>query len=691
MELKILWGIISRRKWIMLQTFLLISLTVIVGTSQLPLVYESKTVLLFETQSSIAESFLLSNIGMIDNPGSISKPSVNSIETNVEIATSDLILNKVISNLQLSNNKGQLLEPDEILGTSIIAKFDPPPSIKVEAVTDTDLFEIVVRSTDPEEAAMIANTVADACIQNNLKQKKQEYKNVKTLVQDQIESVRSKYLTALMEMKTFSNEQQSLDISLETNNTINRISALMVDKEEAILDISQIRTRINELKRQLNQQDQETILSTTSDENSYISELRDTIIEYEMKIEETLVEKKKDHPDVQILIRQLKKAKAELNREIALSKDYATALLTQKRDYAASKSRLKALDKEIGKHMKDFSSVSEKIFKEAQLNLNIKINQDLYQSILKYLYQIRIGEIIILPDIRVIEKASVPDLGKPQSPKKVVNFIVGLFLGGLFGFLMGFLIDYLDDTIKTKKDLEKAGATLLGTIPKVKKKDGILILNKPPKDPLVEAYRSIRNSIKFASLDKPVRSLVITSSITDAGKTTMVSNLAISMAQEGKNVLLLDMDYRQPMIHSVFGLQNHEGGTNVLSQQNNAEEVIQHTDIRNLNILSSGPVPLDPGKLIESNKVKELIEALSARFDIVLIDTPPILVVDDAIVLADIVDEFIIVVESGKETNTVFKQVQERLSFSKISPIGVILNKVQIGRGKDNYGYYYQG
>jgi capsular exopolysaccharide synthesis family protein len=675
----------------MLQTFLLISLTVIVGTSQLPSVYESKTVLLFETQSSITESFLLANIGMIDNPGSISKPSVNSIENNVEIATSDLILNKVISNLQLSNNKGQLLEPDEILSTSIIAKFDPPPSIKVEAVTDTDLFEIVARSTDPEEAAMIANTLAEACIQNNLKEKKQEYKNAKTLVQDQIESVRSKYLTALMEMKTFSNEQQSLDISLETNNTINRISALMVDKEEAILDISQIRTRINELKKQLNQQDQETILSTTSDENSYISELRDTIIEYEMKIEETLVEKKKDHPDVQILIRQLKKAKAELNREIALSKDYATALLTQKRDYAASKSRLKALDKEIGKHMKDFSSVSEKIFKEAQLNLNIKINQDLYQSILEYLYQIRIGEIIILPDIRVIEKASVPDLGKPQSPKKVVNFIVGLFLGGLFGFLMGFLTDYLDDTIKTKKDLEKVGATLLGTIPKVKKKDGILILNKPPKDPLVEAYRSIRNSIKFASLDKPVRSLVITSSITDAGKTTMVSNLAISMAQEGKNVLLLDMDYRQPMIHSVFGLQNHEGGTNVLSQQNNAEEVIQHTDIRNLNILSSGPVPLDPGKLIESNKVKELIEALSARFDIVLIDTPPILVVDDAIVLADIVDEFIIVVESGKETNTVFKQVQERLSFSKISPIGVILNKVQIGRGKDNYGYYYQG
>lgn len=618
MELKILWGIISRRKWIMLQTFLLISLTVIVGTSQISSVYEAKTVLLFETQSSRAESFLLANIGMIDNPGSISEPSVNSIENNVEIATSDLILNKVISNLQLSNNKGQLLEPDELLGTSIIAKFDPPPSIKVEAVTDTDLFEIVARSTDPEEAAMIANTLAEACIQNNLKQKKQEYKNVKALVRDQIEPVRSKYLTALMEMKTFSKEQQSLDLGLETNNTINRISDLMVDKEEAILDISQIRTRINELKKQLNQQDQETILSTTSDENSYISELRDTIIEYEMKIEETLVEKKKDHPDVQILIRQLKKAKAELNREIALSKDYATALLTQKREYAALKSRLKALDKEIGKHMKDFSSVSEKIFKEAQLNLNIKINQGLYQSILEYLYQIRIGEIIILPDIRVIEKASVPDLGKPQSPKKVVNFIIGLFLGGLFGFLMGLLTDYLDDTIKTKKDLEKVGATLLGTIPKVKKKDGLLILNKPPKDPLVEAYRSIRNSIKFASLDKPVRSLVITSSIPDAGKTTMVSNLAISMAKEGKNVLLLDMDYRQPMIHSVFGLQNHEGGTNVLSQQNNAEEVIQQTDIRNLNILGSGPVPPDPGKLIESNKVKELIKSLSARFDIVL-------------------------------------------------------------------------
>jgi len=687
MELKIIWDVFWRRKWIIIQVFLIISLTVIISSFFLTPVYESTVRLLLK--KSTTESSVLTNIGIQDNK-SMAEKSDYEMENNVEIATSKPILDTVILNLQISDAKGELMEPDKILNPGLLNMLNPEPTIEVNAVEESDLFEITATSANPEEAAMIANTLAQECIKENSAQKIEEYKYIKEFITNQINTVKDKYITALNQIKLFSSEHKTLDIEYEIQNTIDRLSDLMKEKEATIIELSETRAKITEFQKQLDKQSEQIVLGSTSIGNTYIEQLRNNIISYEMQLEEVLVEKKKDHPDARILEQKLKKSRSELDREIFLSKHYSSDLLTLKRDLAALEEHLSGLNTEIDTHRISFSSIPDKVFKNSQLKIDVEINQDLYKSMLEYLYQIRIAELSIFPDIRIIEEASVSKIEKPASPNKILNSLLGIFLGVICGFGLGFLIDYLDDTIKTREDVKKTGAILLGAVPKLKKNGRALISDKSPKDPICEAYRSIRNSIRFSSLDQPIKSLLVTSPIANEGKSTTACNLAISMTLEGKKVLLLDGDFRLPTVHKFFDLQNHIGSTNILlNQVTDASEAIQESGITNLSILSSGPIPPDPAKLIESKKMKELITDLSCRFDMVIIDSPPMLVANDAVILAGIADAVIIIMESNRETYSIFNQAKEIFTLANIKPMGVILNKFHMDRSQ-KYNYYYK-
>ncbi len=248
MELKIIWDIIWRRKWVILQVFLIISLTIIIGSFLLPPVYESTSLLLLE--KSTTESSFLANIGLQGNKSITPDSGEYSMENNIAIATSKSVLNTIISILQLANSKGELLEADEILKPGLLQKIHPHPTIEVNAVDDTDLFEIVSTSTDPDEAAMVSNTLAEECIKNNLRQKKEDYKKSKQFIANQIKTVKKKYILALKEIKRFRTEQKTLDIESETENTINRISELLKEKEDIVIDLSKKQVRTKKVRKQ---------------------------------------------------------------------------------------------------------------------------------------------------------------------------------------------------------------------------------------------------------------------------------------------------------------------------------------------------------------------------------------------------------------------------------------------------------
>lgn len=218
-----------------------------------------------------------------------------------------------------------------------------------------------------------------------------------------------------------------------------------------------------------------------------------------------------------------------------------------------------------------------------------------------------------------------------------------------------------------------------------------LITNNDPKSPISEAFRTLRTNIQFSSIDKEIRTIVITSSKPGEGKSIVAANLAISISQEGKKVLLIDCDMRKPTVHKVFNITNIHGLTNILMGNKELSDM-EHKfngEASTLSILPSGPIPPNPSELLGSNRMKAFLEQIRLDYDMVILDSPPIGLVTDSAILSTLVDGTILVVAAGQVEVEVAKRSRELLDKVNANIIGVVLNKIPIsGRGSYKYSYY---
>ncbi|MGG0485185.1 CpsD/CapB family tyrosine-protein kinase [Priestia aryabhattai] len=214
-----------------------------------------------------------------------------------------------------------------------------------------------------------------------------------------------------------------------------------------------------------------------------------------------------------------------------------------------------------------------------------------------------------------------------------------------------------------------------------------LLAHTNPKDPVTEQYRTIRTNIQFSRTDEEIKSLVLTSSGPAEGKSTTAANLATVYAQQGLNVLLIDGDLRKPTAHYTFRLENHTGLTNVLTKQLPLGQAVQQTEVPNLYVLTSGPIPPNPSELLASKQMGEVLAEMKEQFDMVIFDTPPILAVADAQILANQVDASLLIVSSAKTEKDAALKAKELLTHAKSKLLGAVLNNRKMEEG--NYYYYY--
>ncbi|MED4047515.1 CpsD/CapB family tyrosine-protein kinase [Priestia megaterium] len=214
-----------------------------------------------------------------------------------------------------------------------------------------------------------------------------------------------------------------------------------------------------------------------------------------------------------------------------------------------------------------------------------------------------------------------------------------------------------------------------------------LLAHNSPKDPVAEQYRTIRTNIQFSNVDQDIKAIIVTSSGAEEGKSTTASNLATVYAQQGLSVLLIDADLRKPTGHYTFRLENHIGLTNVLTRQSTLAQAVQESEIPHLSVLTSGPIPPNPSELLASGQMAELLKEMKEQFDMIIFDTPPILAVADAQILANQVDGTILVVSSGKTEKDAALKSKELLSNAQGKLLGVVLNNRKVEEG--NYYYYY--
>lgn len=215
-----------------------------------------------------------------------------------------------------------------------------------------------------------------------------------------------------------------------------------------------------------------------------------------------------------------------------------------------------------------------------------------------------------------------------------------------------------------------------------------LISRMDPRAPEAEAYRELRTSIQFSSIDRPIRSIVVTSSGQDEGKSTTAANLAIAVAQVGRRVILCDADLRRPCLHALFGLPNHLGLSSVVLGAP-LEEALQHTEVGDLLLLASGPVPPNPAELLGSQRMESVIEDLARRADYVVFDTPPVGLVTDGAELASRADLTLLVISSGKTRRDEARRAKDLLEKVRAPLVRAVLNQVKPA-GRDRYHYRYQ-
>nr|WP_204956053.1 CpsD/CapB family tyrosine-protein kinase [Metabacillus crassostreae] len=209
-----------------------------------------------------------------------------------------------------------------------------------------------------------------------------------------------------------------------------------------------------------------------------------------------------------------------------------------------------------------------------------------------------------------------------------------------------------------------------------------------PKSPIAEQFRTIRTNIQFSSIDKELQTIIVTSSGPGEGKSTTTANLAVVFAQQGKRVLLMDADMRKPTVHYTFRIENHKGLSNVLTRQATLGEAVNVTSQDNLWVLSSGPIPPNPSELLGSKGMIALLEQAKDEYDIVILDTPPVLAVTDAQILSNVADGVVLVVSSGKTEVDSAKKAKELLESAKAKIMGVVLNNKKV---QDSQHYYYYG
>ncbi len=213
-----------------------------------------------------------------------------------------------------------------------------------------------------------------------------------------------------------------------------------------------------------------------------------------------------------------------------------------------------------------------------------------------------------------------------------------------------------------------------------------LIAESDPKSPASEAYRTLRTNIQFAGLDRPCRSIVITSASVGEGKTTTVANFGVVAAQAGSRVCLVDSDLRRPALHRLFGVENKRGLTTALIEGVPFVEVAQPTSIPNLSIVTSGPRPPNPAEVVGSKRMRELVEAAGSDFDLILFDTPPVISVSDGVTLSAQCDGVILVIRVGTIPHDVARRAAEQIEAVKGRILGVLLNSLDLRR--DGYYYY---
>jgi non-specific protein-tyrosine kinase len=368
--------------------------------------------------------------------------------------------------------------------------------------------------------------------------------------------------------------------------------------------------------------------------------------------------------------------------------------------YAASKDSLSAQLDEMNRQIETtteqiaaLGSAGETQTERDRLEANLAQYRQTYAYLLQSYEQVRLAEAQSTSNVIQAEPATTPE--RPIRPRTFTNTLLAMVVGLLFAAGLVFLIEALDDTLKGPDQVTaQLGLPVLGLVTRHPTSDGQPVTLAQPRAPVSEAFRSLRTNIQFASVDKPLRTLLVTSPTPAEGKSTVAVNLGVVLAQGGKRVALIDADLRRPRVHKLLGLTNRNGISELFVQEQlSLNGALQPSAAENLFALTSGDLPPNPAELLGSEKMAEIIRLVASEVDLLVIDSPPVIAVTDSSVLAPRVDGVLLVLKPGVTQLGAARQTVAQLQRLGANLLGVVLNEVDFKSSRyylSHYkGYYY--
>ena len=390
-----------------------------------------------------------------------------------------------------------------------------------------------------------------------------------------------------------------------------------------------------------------------------------------------------------LIVREDKDAEEEISiSDVNLSKSLVYTYAEMAKSYTVLDNTAKTLniDKLNGNSITVSPVKDTQILKVAVQNTDPVLARDIADTLVEE-FTMEIQRITKTNNVAVVDYARLPL--EPVKPNIVMNTAIAGILGLMLILLIVFLKEYFDNTVKTEKDIENLlGLPILGEVPNFNhgSKSGKFLIRDNPSSPIAEAYRKITTNIEFSNVDNEIKTIMITSAKQDEGKTTTICNIAAVMTELKKNILLMDLDLRKPAVHKQFNLSNKTGLTDLLMNKDDFKSYLQNIS-PGLDVITTGMVPANPAEIINSRTLKELIKEMAAEYDYILLDAPPVMLVNDPITISTYSNAVILAIEHGKTEKELAKKAVDSLKQVDANIVGAVFNNIPVSK-QNNYYYY---
>ena len=671
------WRIIRIRKTIILAVFFLVVITATLVTFILPESFSSTARIRVERDTA--------DIPGLGNDRQYLPMSYDPyfIQTEFEVIQSEVVLGKVISDLNLNQEWAAKYGGGERLKTSDTMEI-LKHNLELRPVRNTSIIEIRVLSEKPDEAAKIANAIAETYHTHRLNQNRDQTKNgIKALKEqwkDQIEEVEEAQ-TNVDRLRTELKISDPDPMSTSPTPTLSVEAIRQLTTQLIALEADQVRmeSQLTNLLA-LNPTEQRQAIQTALGLPD--GELSNLLNEYDLA-QQRLLSLAKDYTPDHALYKNAQQMADDLDLKIkARVKGILLGLQNRVDSGRAAidelKSKLdeaKTVDLRTAEESRPYYTAKQRLAEKLQFRmiLALKISQEETELSLPRTSM-----------VEILDHAEKAD--RPERPKKALNIALGIVIGLIVGVGLAFFIEYLDTSVKTIDDVERTlQAPVLGVIPQ----NVGLLLEEGAESPHAEAYRVLRTNLLFSRKDDKLNSVAVVSAGAGEGKSTTVFNLATIFAQNGNRVIIVDSDLRRPVLHKMLRVTNSLGVTNYLLKQNSLEEVIQTTNLPTLDFLASGKLPSSSLGILSSTQMRELINELKLRYDFVFFDSPPIMGVSDASILASVVDMTLQVIQYRRYPQPMNIRAKQMIEKVGGNLVGIVLNNINMSQD-ENY-YYYSG